>query len=734
MLFPGQSLLSIMKSILGHYERASSLANEPISCLRKVTHIMNMPMPCEYIGNFRSAIKIMLDEELGMYDAELEGVPVAYNKNTIKFTDKFAEMTGVLPIIHCKIQCDFIVFTPLINCVLGGIVNKVTSKFIGCLIHGCFYASIHHSTPTDKRLIGVKIGDAVKLRVVKLEEDGGGVLSIIGEIRALHPNRDNHVTSQQDSAVADAISNVDSGMEDVFVSSNGDPEIEDFDNTLSTLPNFTDDTIQADNTLPVQSVEECLSQQDVNSNDIPDTKTKKKKKKEKKEKKEKKKHKKKLKEDSDHISAMQDGGTEQLRLPETVSVPVADVGNMSPHLNSWLASREENHPSLVTPKPSDYEMNGSYTGNAMIMSSQSDQVSSDDRGLKKSSPKKGVKRKMSNQDGSNPKKRAISTPFSSNESRQEEKGIATHLSVNITTTNTPSAGPTIRHQECNDKDGYSSISSVDDTINWVIRHYADQMVDDQDQVEAPCENVKLVTTSERETTKHTAKNSKSVKSPEKEVPISTTNNSEPTNSLENGTTKNSAIPTKLMNSPKKCADKNTKSLNSQKKVNPKPTSTKMAKSSNSSESDTSKLASKEAKRVTSQKETQQHFEQITVNSEVSAAPMSPKIDPLAVLRHQNPDLYEQLIKSGWTPPPKAATSLTNSTVMQENTNSILDNLGPVEHPQSVTSITISQDENHSKKKKKKSKSSSKNNDENAVMKKSKKKHKHKHASENVNCE
>lgn len=279
-----------MKSILGLYKHASSLVNEPHSCLNKITHIMNMPLPCEYIGNFKRAIMITLDDELGIYDVELEGVAVAYNKNSVKFIDKFAEMTGVQPVISCKIQCDFIVFTPRIDCVLEGIVNKVTSKFIGCLIHGCFYASIHHTAPIDERLIGVSVGDAVTLRVVKLEEDGSGVLSIIGEIRALQSNRDNHRTLKQDFITHDATSNVDCGMKVVFVPSNGDQKLEDFDDT-STVPSFGGEAMQVDNTLPVQCVEEHLSQQDVISKDFPDGETTKKKNKEKK-KKEKKKHKK----------------------------------------------------------------------------------------------------------------------------------------------------------------------------------------------------------------------------------------------------------------------------------------------------------------------------------------------------------------------------------------------------------------------------------------------------------
>nr|XP_039256118.1 probable replication factor C subunit 1 [Styela clava] len=170
-----------MKSILNNFAAAKELVGKQRSSLVLVSHVLHTPMPCEYLSDIVKAIMVVLKDELEIYSPDMHGVPVAFDEKSVKLLEKHGKTIGAQSYVHCDIKCDFIVFQPKIGQILNGIVNKVTGNTVGCLIHGCFYATIHHKNKnTDDFFSNIEIGDEISLKISKLEEDGNGVLSIIG--------------------------------------------------------------------------------------------------------------------------------------------------------------------------------------------------------------------------------------------------------------------------------------------------------------------------------------------------------------------------------------------------------------------------------------------------------------------------------------------------------------------------------------------------------------------------
>lgn len=62
--------------------------------------------------------------------------------SNVKLLQHLGNIVNEEPYIHFDIEADFIVFRPTVGCKLLGVVNKVAKTHIGCLVHGCFNASI----------------------------------------------------------------------------------------------------------------------------------------------------------------------------------------------------------------------------------------------------------------------------------------------------------------------------------------------------------------------------------------------------------------------------------------------------------------------------------------------------------------------------------------------------------------------------------------------------------------
>ncbi|XP_020383308.2 DNA-directed RNA polymerase I subunit RPA43 [Rhincodon typus] len=65
-----------------------------------------------------------------------------------------------------------------------GIVNKVAPSHLGCLVHGCFNASIPKPHKANGTWPGfaVAVGDSLKFEVLQLDADVAGVLCIRGQL------------------------------------------------------------------------------------------------------------------------------------------------------------------------------------------------------------------------------------------------------------------------------------------------------------------------------------------------------------------------------------------------------------------------------------------------------------------------------------------------------------------------------------------------------------------------
>ncbi|KFZ55371.1 DNA-directed RNA polymerase I subunit RPA43, partial [Podiceps cristatus] len=83
-----------------------------------------------------------------------------------------------------------------------GVINKVAPSHIGCLIHGCFNASI--PKPEEMSIVqwqelGLKIGDELKFQVLHLDFDAAGVFFIRGGLTksSLQPKQTETITDSR---------------------------------------------------------------------------------------------------------------------------------------------------------------------------------------------------------------------------------------------------------------------------------------------------------------------------------------------------------------------------------------------------------------------------------------------------------------------------------------------------------------------------------------------------------
>ncbi|XP_075068310.1 DNA-directed RNA polymerase I subunit RPA43 [Mixophyes fleayi] len=169
--------------VLPSFLDACGLVSSCYSCLIVRTHSRHFALSPKYLNKKRSGIKEQLDSELLKYNSGLEGVPVAYDN--IKIVGELGDIYDDLGYIHLTIQADFVVFQPKSGRKLVGVVNKVAPSHLGCLVHGCFNASIPKPMKMQAEVwqhIGVKIGDQMEFEVYRLDSDAVGVFCIRGRL------------------------------------------------------------------------------------------------------------------------------------------------------------------------------------------------------------------------------------------------------------------------------------------------------------------------------------------------------------------------------------------------------------------------------------------------------------------------------------------------------------------------------------------------------------------------
>ncbi|XP_035537318.1 DNA-directed RNA polymerase I subunit RPA43 [Morone saxatilis] len=179
---PGRDAGAVPCSIPS-FAAASGLLSAPYSCLVMSTHRRHICLPPMYLNKKRTGIQEELEAELLRFSQSLTGVPLAYEN--IRIVSQHGDIFDDNGYIHMNIEANFIVFQPKKGQKLLGTVNKLGVSHVGCLVHGCFNASIPKPNLVSVetwRDAGPRIGTELEFEVTALDADAVGVLLIRGRL------------------------------------------------------------------------------------------------------------------------------------------------------------------------------------------------------------------------------------------------------------------------------------------------------------------------------------------------------------------------------------------------------------------------------------------------------------------------------------------------------------------------------------------------------------------------
>uniref|UniRef100_F1SC14 DNA-directed RNA polymerase subunit n=2 Tax=Sus scrofa TaxID=9823 RepID=F1SC14_PIG len=165
------------------YAAACALVSSRYSCLVAGPHRRHIALSPRYLNRKRTGIREQLDAELLRYSESLLGVPIAYDN--IKVVGELGDIYDDQGHIHLNIEADFVIFCPEPGQKLMGTINKVSSSHIGCLVHGCFNASIPkpEQMPAEQwQTLEINVGDELEFEVFRLDSDAAGVFCIRGKV------------------------------------------------------------------------------------------------------------------------------------------------------------------------------------------------------------------------------------------------------------------------------------------------------------------------------------------------------------------------------------------------------------------------------------------------------------------------------------------------------------------------------------------------------------------------
>ncbi|XP_075414441.1 DNA-directed RNA polymerase I subunit RPA43 [Tenrec ecaudatus] len=168
---------------LPSYAAACTLVSNRYSFLVAGPHRRHIALSPRYLNRKRTGIREQLDAELLRYSESLLGVPIAYDN--IKVVGELGDIYDDQGHIHLNIEADFVIFCPEPGQKLVGTVNKVSSSHIGCLVHGCFNASIpkpEQMPPEQWQTLEINVGDELEFEVFRLDSDAAGVFCIRGKL------------------------------------------------------------------------------------------------------------------------------------------------------------------------------------------------------------------------------------------------------------------------------------------------------------------------------------------------------------------------------------------------------------------------------------------------------------------------------------------------------------------------------------------------------------------------
>uniref|UniRef100_A0A4W6EWY7 DNA-directed RNA polymerase subunit n=1 Tax=Lates calcarifer TaxID=8187 RepID=A0A4W6EWY7_LATCA len=179
---PGRDAGAVPCSIPS-FAAASELLSAPYSCLVMNTHRRHIALPPVYLNKKRTGIQTELEAELLKFSQSLKGVPLAYDN--IRIVGQHGNIYDDSGYIHMDVEANFILFQPKKGQKLLGKVNKLGVSHVGCLVHGCFNASIPKPNLVSVetwRDAGPRIGAELEFEVTALDADAAGVLLIRGRL------------------------------------------------------------------------------------------------------------------------------------------------------------------------------------------------------------------------------------------------------------------------------------------------------------------------------------------------------------------------------------------------------------------------------------------------------------------------------------------------------------------------------------------------------------------------
>lgn len=159
---------------------ARQKCSEKHSCFQQIEHTEHMCLPPSYIGRLKEGINEELSRKLMKFCEKLEAVIVAYDR--IELLQRHGSIVDESPFLHFDVKVKYIVFKPEVDSKLVGEVNKFGYDHIGCLVHGCFNASVARPrVQNGYNVDGLAIGSKFTFRIVGLESLNG-VLLISGVV------------------------------------------------------------------------------------------------------------------------------------------------------------------------------------------------------------------------------------------------------------------------------------------------------------------------------------------------------------------------------------------------------------------------------------------------------------------------------------------------------------------------------------------------------------------------
>ncbi|XP_061443128.1 DNA-directed RNA polymerase I subunit RPA43 [Rhineura floridana] len=165
------------------FEAAQALMESHYSCLVATGHRRHIALPPRFLCRKRTGIRAQLDAELRRFSESFQGVPVAYDD--IKITNELGDIIDDIGAVHLDVEANFVIFQPKPGKKLVGTINKIAPSHIGCLVHGCFNASIpkpDYMSADEWKNLGFQIGNRLIFKVLCFDSDSAGVFCIRGKL------------------------------------------------------------------------------------------------------------------------------------------------------------------------------------------------------------------------------------------------------------------------------------------------------------------------------------------------------------------------------------------------------------------------------------------------------------------------------------------------------------------------------------------------------------------------